>query len=76
MFSNITSLAVAANFAFVLDKDARTVYVLSIGNGEVVAEYKGDGIAGGFEPTAITALPRWLFIADEAGKRILRLKII
>ncbi len=75
-FSNITSLAVAGNFAFVLDKDSRTVYVLSIRNGEVVAEYKGDGIAGGFEPTAIAAVPRWLFIADETGKRILRLKIL
>jgi hypothetical protein len=74
-FTRIAGLTLSAGCVVVADQDARTLTALSLADGNVRGTLTSAQVAGGMQPVAITASRRWILVADEAGKRLLRLKL-
>jgi hypothetical protein len=71
----VCSLAASDGSLIVADRAGKTLTVLDAASGAVAARLDGSTIPGGFDPTGVTARGSWVFVADAAGHRVLRLKL-
>lgn len=51
------------------------VSVLSADDGRVLARLPASAVPGGMTPGCVAARGRWILVADEQGKRLVRLKV-
>ncbi|MBI2299409.1 MAG: hypothetical protein HYU66_10790, partial [Armatimonadetes bacterium] len=74
-FQAVTGLAAAGGGVAAADGGAKVVALLALADGRPTARLTAADVPGGWTPGAITASGRWIVVADEAGKRLVRLRV-
>lgn len=73
---NLVSLDATTGFVVVADKDAQSISVLSPTTGRVLGQLTADRVDGGMMPVCVASSSKWIIVADEQGKRLIRLRVV
>jgi hypothetical protein len=58
------------------DSGAQALFLLRAQDGKLLAQMDFAAVPGGLSPTALALQGPWLLVADETGKRLVRLHIL
>ena len=73
--AGVTGIAATSDAVMVSDGSARSVVALDAKSGKTLATLDPKTVPGGLTPGALAAQGKWILVADENGKRLLRFSL-
>ncbi len=74
-WQRLAGVAVAAGHVAVSDAGGQCLALLDAATGQRVAECGAASVPGGWQPGCVTGHGAWVVVADEAGQRLVRLRV-
>ncbi len=73
--ADVIGLAAGEEYVVLIEKSAARVVILSARDGSPYAALAAADLPGGLLPASVALQEPWVFVGDQAGRRILRLRI-